>query len=151
MVSKSRIYWPNTIGTRKIYVIECLDSGCRPIWIKFEPADRTKPREVCNILNQPSKVDWAIRNSHFETIDGKITSNRYAANVGGSLRVDAGITTINKEMNSKIVLFPIDRGGSISVLDYNLAGTQFRIQANMPLWIGYVVSGSGSVSSVAAP
>jgi len=149
MVSKSRVYWVNAIGTEKIYVIECLDSGCRRIWIKFEPVDKTKPMEVCNILEQPSKVDWAIKNSHFETIDGRIKSNYYPANMAGSFRVDAGITTINKEMNSKIVLFPINRSGSINVLDYSLAGSQFRIESNMPLWIGYVISGSGNLNPVA--
>jgi hypothetical protein len=145
---KTKVYWVNTLGTEKIYVIECLDSGSRPIWIKFEPVDKSKPMEVCNILDQPSEVNWAIKNSHFETIDGKTKGNYYSADMAGSLRVDKGITPINKEQNSKIVLFPIDKGGSISVLDYSLTGSQFRIEANMPLWVGYVVSGSGSISPI---
>jgi hypothetical protein len=90
----------------------------------------------------------AIKNSHFETIDGTIKSNYYSADLAGSVRVDKGITIMNKEKNSKIVLFPINKGGSISVLDYSLAGSEFKIVTNMPLWVGYVTSGSGSISPV---
>lgn len=143
---KSKEYWVNILGKRKIYVIKRLDSNGKPIWIKFEPVDKSKPMEVCNILDQPTQVDWAIKNSHFETIDWTLKGNYYPANMAGSLRVDAGVTTISKEKGSKIVLFPIDMGGSISVLDYSLAGSQFKIEANTPLWVGYVVSGSGSIS-----
>jgi hypothetical protein len=149
MVGRSRVYWVNKLGTEEIYVIECLDSACHPIWIKFEPVDRTKPMEVCNVLDQPTKVDWTIKNSHFETIDGRIKRNYYPANMAGSFRVNAGITTISKDASSKIVLFPIDRGGSINPLGYTLAGNQFRIEANMPLWVGYVISGSGTINPVA--
>ena len=66
--------------------------------------------------------------------------------MAGSIRIDAGLTMMRKDENSKIILFPINRGGSISVLDYSLAGNQFSVESNMPLWIGYVVSGSGSIS-----
>jgi len=61
--------WYSDIGAEKIEVIECLDSENKRIWIKFEPVDRSKPMEVCNILDQPAKVSWRYRNSHFETID----------------------------------------------------------------------------------
>ena len=147
-LSRTKLRWYNTIGTDRIEVIECLDSGSRRIWIKFEPVDPTKTMEACNIVDQPTKVSWEFPNSHFETIRGRTKSNYYAANTAGSLRVDVGMTTINKEKGSKIVLFPIDRSGSISVLDYSLSGSQFRIEANKPLWVGYVVSGSGSMSPV---
>lgn len=141
-IATTKTKWYNTLGTEKIEVIECLDDTNRRIWIKFEPVDKTKPTEVCNIVDQPMKVSWNFTNSHFETIDGKTKNNYYAANMAGSLRVDAGITILNKEKNSKIVLFPIDSGGSISVLNYSLTGSQFKIEANKPLWVGYVVSGS---------
>ena len=147
-VATTKIKWYNTLGTDKIEVTECLDSGGRRIWIKFEPVDTTKKMEVCNIVDQPTKVSWEYTNSHFETIDGRTKGNYYAANMAGSLRVDAGTTTISKEKDSKIVLFPIDMGGSISVLDYSLSGSQFRIEANKPLWVGYVVSGSGSINPI---
>jgi hypothetical protein len=58
VTSRTKVHWINTLETEKIHVIECLDSGGRPIWIKFEPDDKSKPMEVCNTLDQPSEVDW---------------------------------------------------------------------------------------------
>jgi hypothetical protein len=62
--------WYAYIGSDQIEAIECLDSGSQRVWIKFEPVDKSKPMEVCNILDQPNKVSWKYKNSHFETIDG---------------------------------------------------------------------------------
>ena len=53
--------WYAQIGNERIKVIECLDSGNQRIWIKFEPTDRTRPMEVCNILDQPDKVSWEFK------------------------------------------------------------------------------------------
>jgi len=140
--------WLNTIGNKQIEVIECLDSGNRRVWIKFEPVDKSKPMEVCNILDQPKEVRWNFRNSHFETIDGNKKINYYAANTAGSLRLDEGITSIQKDPGSKVIVFPIDTGGSLSVHNYTLTGSKFEIEVNTPIWVGYVVSGSGSISPV---
>lgn len=145
-ITTSKKKWYNTLGKDKIEVIECLDKESERIWIKFEPTDKTKPMEVCNIVDQPAKVSWNYRNSHFETINGKVKNNYYAADMAGSFRVDAGVTTLTKEIGSKIVLFPINLGGSISVYDYSLTGNAFRIESNMPLWVGYVISGSGNIT-----
>lgn len=140
--------WYNTIGSEKIEVIECLDSGSQRIWIKFEPVNRSKPMEVCNIVDQPNKVSWNYTNSHFETIDGNKKGNYYAANSAGSLRLDSGKTNILKDAGSKVIVFPLDVGGSLSVYDYSETGSQFAIVVNKPIWVGYAISGSGTINSV---
>jgi len=140
--------WYNTIGSDAVEVIECLDSGNRRVWIKFEPVDKSKPMEVCNIVDHPEEVSWKYKNSHFETIDGNKKSNYYPANSAGSLRLDSGITNILKAAGSKVIVFPLDPGGSLSVYNYTLTGSEFAIDVNKPIWVGYVVSGSGSISPV---
>jgi len=137
--------WYAQIGSDPIEVIECLDSGSQRVWIKCEPRDKSKPMEVCNILDQPNKVSWKYKNSHFETVDGNKKSKYYEANSAGSLRVDAGTTNITKDPGSKVFLFPLINGGSLSVCNYTQAGTQFVIDVNKPMWVGYAVSGSGSI------
>jgi hypothetical protein len=144
---KKRV-WDGYIGTRRIKGIECLDSGNRPVWIKFEPVVRLRPMEVANMLVQPEKVNWEYRNSHFETIYGNIKSNYYEANSGGSLRLEAGTTNILKDANSKILVFPLDNGGSLSVLNYKETDRRFVIVTNKPMWVAYIVSGSGSISPI---
>lgn len=134
------------IGSNRIEVIECLDSVSRRVWIKFEPVDKSRPMEVCNILVQPSKVSWNYRNSHFETVDGNRKSNYYGANSAGSLRLDAGTANIVKDPGSKVIVFPLDRGGSLSVHNYTQTGSQFAIVINKPIRVGYAVSGNGSIT-----
>jgi hypothetical protein len=104
--------------------------------------------EVANMLVQPEKVDWEYRNSHFETIYGNRKSNYYEANSGGSLRLEAGTTNILKDANSKILVFPLDNGGSLSVLNYKESDRRFAIAINRPMWVAYIVSGSGSISPI---
>ena len=106
---KKRV-WDGYIGNDKIKGIECLDSGSQTVWFKFVPIDNSKPMEVGNILVQPDKVNWDIKNSHFETIDGNGRSNYYPANSAGSLRLESGTTSIIKDPNSKIIAFPLDNG-----------------------------------------
>lgn len=143
MVTKK---WNNVIGKKRIKVIECLDNGNQRVWIKFVPRDKSK-MEVCHILDQKEKVSWEFKNSHFETIDeNNKTIGRYPATSAGSVRLDAGTTNIQKEMGSKVLVFPIDMRGSLTPLNYSEAGTQFQIETNKPLWMGYVVSGKGSIS-----
>lgn len=138
--------WYAQIGNDRIEVIECLDSGNKRVWIKFEPVDKTKQMEVCNIVDQTSQVSWAFKNSHFETISGRAKTNYYQASTAGSFRVDAGASEVFKDSGSKVVLFPLDLSGSISVYNYALASKQFKIVANKPMWIGYAISGSGTLT-----
>jgi hypothetical protein len=138
--------WYNIIGNDPIEVIECSDSGNRRVWVKFEPVDKSIRMEVCNIVDQPEKVSWTYKNSHFETIEGNQKSNYYPANSAGSIRLDSGITTISKYPGAKVIVFPLDPGGSLSVYNYTLTGSVFEIEVNKPIWVGYVVSGSGSIS-----
>jgi len=140
--------WFSNIGADKIEVIECLDSGSQRVWIKFEPVDKSKLMEVCNILDQPEKVSWKYKNSHFETIDSHGKSNYYAASSAGSLLVASGRTEISKDAGSKVIVFPLDRGVSLDVYSYTLSGDRFVIAVNKPTWVGYVVSGSGSISPI---
>jgi hypothetical protein len=116
--------WYSNIGAEKIEVTECLDSGSQRVWIKFEPVDKSKLMEVCN--------------------HGK--SNYYGASSAGSLLVAPGTTEISKDSGSKVIVFPLDRGVSLDVYKYTLLGDRFLIAANKPTWVGYVVSGSGSIS-----
>lgn len=138
--------WYAQRGTERIKVIEGLDSGSQRIWIKFEPTDKTKPLEVCNILDQPDKVSWEYKNSHFETIDRNRRTNYYAASTAGSFRCDAGTTDIFKDSGSKVIVFPLNLSGSINVCNYTQAGNQFQISVSKPMWIGYAISGSGTLS-----
>jgi len=140
--------WYNTIGSDAIEVIECLDSGNRRVWVKFEPVNKSTHMEVCNIIDQPEKVSWTYTNSHFETIQGNKKSNYYPANSAGSIRLDSGSTTTSKNPGAKVIVFPLDPGGSLSVYNYTLTGSKFVIKVNKPIWVGYVVSGSGSISPV---
>ena len=144
---KKRV-WDGYIGNDKIKGIECLDSGSRPVWFKYVPIDNSKPMEVGNFLVQPDKVEWPIKNSHFETIDENGKSNYYPANSAGSLRLDSGTTSIIKDPNSKIIVFPLVDGGSLSVYNYSLTGSRFEIVTNKPMWVAYLVSGSGSISPI---
>lgn len=116
------------------------------VWIKFEPVDKSKRMEVCNILDQPEKVSWKYKNSHFETIDSQGKSNYYGAASAGSLRLAQGTTEISKDAGIKIIVFPLDRGVSLDVYKYALSGERFSIAVDKPTWVGYVVSGSGSIS-----
>ena len=138
--------WYSNIGAEKIEVIECLDSGSLRVWIKFEPVDKSKPMEVGNILEQPNKVSWKYRNSHFETINSHGKSNYYGASSAGSLLVAPGATEIFKDCGSKVIVFPLDREVSLDVYEYTLSSDRFLIAVNKPTWVGYVVSGSGSIS-----
>jgi hypothetical protein len=140
--------WYGTIGSDPVEVIECSDSGSRLVWVKFEPVDKSRRMEVSNILVQPEKVTWEYRNSHFETIEGNKKGNYYRADSAGSLRLDSATTYILKDAGSKVIVFPLDRGGSLSVLNYTQAGGEFAIEVNKPIWVGYVISGSGSISPV---
>ena len=140
--------WYSQIGNEKIEVIECLDSGSQRVWIKFEPVDKSKTMEVCNILDQPNKVSWRYRNSHFETINQKGKSNYYEASSAGSLQLDAGKTTISKDIGSKVIVFPLEGGVSLDVRGYTLSSDEFEITVNKPTWVGYAVSGSGSINPV---
>ena len=144
---KKRV-WDAYIGNDKIKGIECLDSGSQTVWFKFVPTDNSKKMEVGNILVQPDKVNWDIRNSHFETIDKDGKSNYYEANSAGSLRLESGTNSILKDANSKIVVFPLDNGGSLNVHNYTLTGSQFEIVVNKPMWVAYLVSGSGSINPI---
>ena len=74
--------------------------------------------------------------------------NYYPTNSAGSLRLDSGITNILKAAGSKVIVFPLDRGGSLSVYNYTLMGNKFAIEVNKPIWVGYVVSGSVNISPV---
>lgn len=140
--------WYSSIGNDKIEVIECLDSGNRRVWIKFEPADKSKPMEVCNILDQPQKVSWRYKNSHFETVSDNGKSNYYAASSAGSLQLGSGTTNIAKNAGSKVIIFPLDSGSSLDILGYTQASDRFAIAVDKPTWIGYVVSGSGSINPI---
>jgi len=141
-------HWHNIIGIEKIEVTECLDSGSQRIWVKFEPVDKSKPMEICNIVDQPNKVSWYYTNSHFETIDRNKRRNYYAASSAGSLHLDAGKTNILKDVGSKVIVFPLDVGGSLSVYNYSETGSQFSIVTNKPIWVGYAISGSGTINPV---
>jgi len=141
-----KLSWHSNIGNKRIEVTECLDSGSQRVWIKFEPVDKSKPVEVCNILEQPEKVSWKYKNSHFETINSHGKSNYYGASSAGSLLVASGTTQISKDSGSKVIVFPLDKGVSLDVCNYALSGDRFSIVVNKPTWIGYVVSGSGSIS-----
>lgn len=138
--------WYAQIGLKMIEVIECLDSGNQRVWIKFEPVDKSKQMEVCNIVDQPDKVSWTYTNSHFETISGSNKTNYYPASTAGSFRVDSGTTSILKDCGSKVILFPLELSGSISVYNYTQAGNQLQICSNKPMWVGYAISGSGTLS-----
>jgi hypothetical protein len=140
--------WYSNIGTNKIEVIECRDSGSQRVWIKFEPVDKSKSMEVCNILDRPDKVSWKFKNSHFETIDDQGKSNYYAASSAGSLLLAPGTTEISKCIDSKVIVFPLNKGVSLDVCEYTLSGDRFKIVVDKPSWVGYVVSGSGSISPV---
>jgi hypothetical protein len=131
-------------GTGKIEVIECLDSGNERIWVKWEPEDKSKPMEVCNILDQPSKVSWKDKNSHFETIDRNGKSNYYSATTAGSFEVQSGTIQISKDSGSKVLLFPLTESGSIGVRGYSETGSNFKLIVDKPTWIGYAISGSGT-------
>jgi hypothetical protein len=138
--------WYSTIGTDKIEVIECLDSGSQRVWIKFEPVDTSKPMEVCNIVDAPEKVHWKYNNSHFETVDGKKKRNYYPASSAGSIQVASGTIEISKNAGSKVIVFPLNAEVKLDVCNYTLAGDRFTIVVNKPTWVGYVVSGSGSIN-----
>jgi hypothetical protein len=140
--------WCSNISTEKIEVIECLDSGSQRVWIKFEPVNRSKSMEVCNILDQPDKVSWKYKNSHFETINKHGKSNYYEASSAGSLQLESGTTNISKDSGSKVIVFPLDRGVSLDVCGYTLLGDRFAIAVDKPTWVGYVVSGSGSINPI---
>ena len=119
--------WYGQIGLERIKVIECLDSGSQRVWVKFEPSDKSKPMEVCNILDQPTKVSWHYKNSHFETVDSHGKTNYYAASTAGSILLTAGTIDVLKDSGSKVVVFPLSLSGSINVQNYSLNGGQFKI------------------------
>lgn len=100
--------------------------------MKFEPVDKSKRMEVCNILDQPEKVSWKYKNSDFETIDSQGKSNYYGAASAGSLRLAQGTTEISKDAGSKIIVFPLDRGVSLDVYKYALSGERFLIAVDKP-------------------
>jgi hypothetical protein len=104
--------------------------------------------ECANVLVQEDKVNWKLKDSHFQTIDENGKSNYYEANSRGSLRLESGTTNILKDANSKILVFPLDNGGSLSVLNYKEADRQFAIAINKPMWVAYIVRGSGSISPI---
>lgn len=140
--------WYSVIGTEKIEVVECLDSGSQRVWIKFEPVDKSKAMEVCNILDQPSKVSWRYRNSHFETVNQQGKSDYYRASSAGSLKLDAGVTAISKDVGSKVIVFPLEGGVSLDVRGYSLTSDRFEIAVDKPTWVGFAVSGSGSINPI---
>jgi hypothetical protein len=143
--------WQSQIGSDKIEVIECLDSGCKTVWAKFEPLDKTKPMEVCNYLVQPSLVSWRLKNSHFETIDSSGKSNYYAASAAGSMLLQSGSIALTKDAGSKAILFPLTLRGSIVVNGNALTGSQFEVIVDKPTWIGYAISGSGTLTKTVNP
>lgn len=140
--------WYSNIGAEKIEVIECLDSGSQRVWIKFEPINKSKPMEVCNILVQPNKVSWRYKNSHFETIDNNSKSNYYKASSAGSLYLKSGSTVISKDSGSKVLVFSLTSGSGISVNGNAIKGSQFTIDIPKPTWVGYVISGSGTINPI---
>ncbi|TET20616.1 hypothetical protein E3J74_01465 [Candidatus Bathyarchaeota archaeon] len=140
--------WHSVINTEKIEVVECLDSGSQRVWIKFEPVDKSKVMEVCNILDQPNKVCWKYKNSHFETINRQGKSNYYKASSAGSLPLEAGVTIISKNIGSKVIVFPLEEGVNLEVNGYTLSGDRFEITVDKPTWVGYAVSGSGSINPI---
>jgi hypothetical protein len=138
--------WPTQINGNKFWIIESIDSIGNRIWIKFEPINNLQPMEVANILDQPSKVAWRFRNSHFETVDQNgLTSNYYQASEAGSIQVSQGTTVFSKDIGRKIVLFPLETGVTMNVQGNTVVGERFTMSVNKSTWMGFVTDG-GSIN-----
>jgi hypothetical protein len=49
---------------------------------------------------------------------------------------------------ARALVFPLDSGASLDVNKYALLSDVFEIVVNKPTWVGYVVSGSGSINPI---
>lgn len=115
------------------------------IWVKPILLEGNKNNLIIpHLLDKSQNVNWRIKTSHFDNIDGIIASS-------GSICIQSGNFIISKELNAQVGIFPIDSYNPNNLVK-NLyfkgnSNNSSTIVGNVdaPTWIGFATT-SGTIT-----